>query len=458
MILIGLVAAILTILAAGFGVTLSIFARTKRFNLVECACLSWLLGSGIISLLLWIGGTFCSGLVLQAVVTIACLALAIFGWREKQKAAARFNFPTPKNPVEWVLATIVALEVAILLFVSFKHTLGWDGLLNWEIKARYAFFNGGVIPASYYSSAGRAFSHPEYPLGIPFTELWLYLWMGEPNQFWVKIIFPLFYVACAPLLAILTARLSGKRWLGLLVASLFAFVPSISASPGGIVVGYVDVPLGVFYLTALGYLLCWFKDNARSSLIVFAACAALLPWIKTEGVILFLVLVLLGVSLRVIKHRTTQFLVSILPGVIVLFAWRVYLKLIHVWPHSDFSPPGLSLLRHNLGRLLDIAGILLAELSETAHWSIFWLLAGVAVVYLLASRKLEKIAVAFAVLLPIVLYSLIYLFSTWPSYTAHMTSSLPRLLLHVTPAAWLAIGLALSSPKAQSETPEPKLG
>jgi len=74
MILVGLGAAILTIFAAGFGVTLSIFARTNRFNLVECACLSWLLGSGIISLLLWIGGTFCSGLVLQAVVTIACLA------------------------------------------------------------------------------------------------------------------------------------------------------------------------------------------------------------------------------------------------------------------------------------------------------------------------------------------------------------------------------------------------
>jgi len=458
MILIGLVTAVLTILAAGFGVTLSIFARTKRFNLVECACLSWLLGSGIVSLLLWLGGMFCSGLVLQAVVTSACLALAIFGWREKQKSAARFNCPTPKNPIEWVLATIVALEVAILFFVSFKHTLGWDGLLNWEIKARYAFLNGGVIPASYYSSAGRAFSHPEYPLGIPFTELWSYLWMAEPNQFWVKIIFPLFYVACAPLLAILTARLSGKRWLGLLVASLFAFVPSISASPGGIVVGYVDVPLSVFYLTALGYLLCWFKDNARSSLIVFAACAALLPWIKTEGVILFLVLVLLGVSLGVIKHRMTQFLVSILPGVIVLLAWRVYLKLVHLWPHSDFSPPGLSLLRHNLGRLRDITGILLAELSETTHWSIFWLLAAVALVYLLASRKLEKIAVALAVLLPVVLYSLIYLFSTWPSYTAHMTSSLSRLLLHVTPAAWLAIGLAVSSPRTQPETVEPNLG
>src|SRR5205823_5724960 len=97
MILLGIFAAILTIFAAGLGVTVSIFARTGRINLVECCCLSWLLGSGIVSLLLWLCGTSCSGLTLQAVVTVACLALAIFGWRAKRHAAAQFTFPTPTN-------------------------------------------------------------------------------------------------------------------------------------------------------------------------------------------------------------------------------------------------------------------------------------------------------------------------------------------------------------------------
>src|SRR4029077_1900082 len=261
MILPGLFAALFLIFAAGLGITLSIFARGGRLNLVERVCLAWLLGVGAVSLLLWICGTFCSGLVLQALVTIACLVLAIFCWQAKRHANARFALTKPANLAEWIFGIIVLVEIAVLLFASFKHTLGWDGLLNWEIKARYAFLNGGTIPLSYYSSAGRVFSHPDYPLGIPFTELWLYLWMGEPNQFWVKIIFPLFYVACAPLLALLVSRLSGKRWLGLLVAALLAFVPAISAIPGGILVGYVDVPLSVFYLAALGYLLCWFKTG-----------------------------------------------------------------------------------------------------------------------------------------------------------------------------------------------------
>lgn len=451
MIVLGLFAGLFTIFVGGLGVTMSIFARAGRINLIEGTCLGWLFGTGIVSLLLWICGMFCSGIVLQSVVTIACLALGTFGWRAKRNAHARFTLPRPANATEWILGSIVLIEIAILLFVSFKHTLGWDGLLNWEIKARYAFLNGGVIPTSYFSSAGRAFSHPEYPLGIPLTELWLYLWMGEPHQFWVKIIFPLFYAACAPLLALLVSRLSGERWVGLLVAALLPFVPSIAASPGGIVVGYVDVPLSVFYLAALGYLLLWFRTNDPRSLVIFTACSASLPWIKSEGFILWAVLALLGFCLSAAKRRVSQLLISIAPGLLVTVGWRIYLKLVHAWPSSDFARPSFSLLRDNAGRFHDILGILLTELSEPSHWSIFWLIAAVAVGYLVASRKLEKLALAGAVVLPVVFYALIYVFSAWPSYSAHMTSSVPRLLLHVMPAAWLAIGLALSHAKPQTE-------
>ncbi len=449
MILLGLFAGLFTIFVAGFGVTMSIFARSGRINLIECGCLGWLFGSGIVSLLLWIGGMFFSGFVLQAVVTIACLALGILGWLAKRNSNAHFNLPKPANIAEWTLGSIVLVEVAVLLFVSFKHTLGWDGLLNWEVKARYAFLNGGVIPASYYSSAGRAFSHPEYPLGIPYTELWLYLWMGEAHQFWVKIIFPLFYAACAPLLALLVSRLSGQRWLGLLIAALLPFVPSISASPGGIVVGYVDVPLSVLYLAAIGYLLLWFKRN--DPLIVFAASSALLPWIKSEGFILWAVLVFLGLGLSIAKRRVPQLLISIAPGLLLIAGWRLYLKLVHIWPHSDFARPSVSLFRENAARLYDIFGILFVELSEVSHWSMFWLVAVVAIVYLISSRKLEKFVLVGAVVFPVILYALTYIFSTWPSYTAHVTSSAPRLLLHVMPAGWLAIGLALRQSKAQIE-------
>ncbi len=320
MIVVGLFAGLVIIFLAGVGVSLSILARSDRINPVECACLGWLFGCGIVSLLLWICGMFCSGLVLQMIVAVCCLVLAAFGWRRKRIANSRFDLPKPANAIEWILGSIVVLEIAILIFVSFKHTLGWDGLLNWEIKARYAFFNGGSIPATYYSSAGRVFSHPEYPLTVPFTELWLYLWMGESNQFWVKIIFPLFYAACAPLLALLVSRLSGKRWAGLLIAALLPFVPSVVTNPGSVVVGYVDIPLSTYYLAAVGYLLLWFRTGDLRFMIVFGAASAFLPWTKTEGIILWAVVVFIGFVFSLAKQRLRQFLVSIVPGTILILA------------------------------------------------------------------------------------------------------------------------------------------
>ena len=137
--------------------------------------------------------------------------------------------------------------------------------------------------------------------------------MGEPNQFWVKIIFPLFYAAGAPLLALFVTRLSGNRWIGLLIAALLPFVPSISASPGGIVVGYVDVPLSMIYLAALGYLFLWFKMGDSRFIIVFAACSALLPWTKSEGIILWFILILFGFILSSIGRRLAPFASRLFP-------------------------------------------------------------------------------------------------------------------------------------------------
>lgn len=451
----GLFAAYLTLFAAGLGVVV-LLVRTSTINMIECAALSWLFGAGVVSLLLCLGGIAFSGWALQLLVTLACVALGFAGWRIKKTNAIRFSLPRPNNRLEWILATLLLVELLTIFFVSLKHTLGWDGLFNWEIKARYAFLNSGTLPQSYYSSSGRAFSHPEYPLAIPFTELWLYLWMGAPHQFWIKTIFPLFYISGALLLALFVARLTGKRWLGLLIALLMPFVPFVTASPGGVTVGYADIPLAVFYVAALGYLLLSSESNSRQTLVLYGATLTFVPWVKSEGVILWSVLALLGLIVGFVRHRLRPFVIAILPGLLLIVSWRVYLKAIHAVMPSDFARPTFDLLTNNLNRLGPIFRITFAEISEPTHWSIFWLLAVVAIIYLVAARKFSRFVLAVGLLAPVLLYLCTYLFSAWPSYTSHITSSLPRLFLQVMPAAWLAIGLAFSQSKAERK--EPPLG
>ena len=451
---VGLLGGFFTLFAAGFGITMLAMRTSPRTNIIECACLSWLLGTGVVSLLIWLGGLVVSGLVLQCLLAAACLFLGIAGWRIKQTKRIQISLPRPKSRVEWILAILLVLQLITIFFVSLKHTLGWDGLLNWEIKARYAFLNSGTLPHSYYSNPARAFSHPEYPLAIPFTELWLYLWMGAPHQFWIKTIFPLFYIAGALLLVLFVARLTGQRWLGLLIALLVPFVPFVLTSPGGVTVGYVDIPLSVFYLAALGYLLISVQSTNRESWIIFAALLTLLPWIKSEGVILWALLALLSLIVALYQGRWRPALLSILPGLLLMVAWRVYLHLMQCVLPSDFAHPTLQLLGANIGRLETIFRIALLELTDTGLWSVFWLLVLVAIIYLAVTRSFSKLLLIIGVLGPVLLYLLTYIFSAWPSYTAHITSSLPRLLLQVMPAGWLAIGLAIASPK---ETGTPAL-
>ena len=169
-------------------------------------------------------------------------------------------------------------------------------------------------------------------------------------------------------------------------------------------------------------------------------------------------LALIGLAVGLYQRRIQLAILSILPGLLLIIGWRSYLRIVHCVLPSDFSQPTLDLLRHNLNRLGTISGKAFAEVTDTSGWSIFWLLTLIAIIYLFASRRLSRLVLVIGVLGPVLLYLLTYIFSAWPSYTAHVTSSFPRLLLHVMPAAWLAIGLALSSPKTQPEKLEPTLG
>jgi len=165
--------------------------------------------------------------------------------------------------------------------------------------------------------------------------------------------------------------------------------------------------------------------------------------------ILWALLAVMGLIVGFRQHRIRAFLIAALPGLLLIISWRIYLAAMHAVLPSDFAQPTIGLLRGNLNRVITIDRIAFEEVTDTGLWSILWLLVGVAMIYLLAARKLSRLLLAIGVVGPAVLYSLTYVFSTWQSYTAHVTSSFPRLLLHVMPAAWLAIGLALSPSKTE---------
>ncbi|MDQ6656165.1 MAG: hypothetical protein M3Y80_10165 [Verrucomicrobiota bacterium] len=450
MIIFGLLASILTIGAAGTGVSLLAFSRRERVSALELSVLSWLFGTGAISLLLWICGMILSGAALQGCVTVIALGLAGIGcWRLRGRSMV-IDLPAPRTPWEWLLCAILAVEIGIVFYASFSSTLGWDGLLNWELKARYALYNGGVIPSAYYSDDSRAFTHPAYPLWIPFTELWLYLWIGEAHQFWAKLIFPLIYAAGIVFLAAAAARLTGERWIGLSAAALMLFVPALTNMPGGVASGYVDVPVAILYLGSIAYLLRSAEGNNKSDVRIYALCLALLPWAKREGSVLWLVAALCGLLVLWRQRRTSRVWPSalwLLPGPLVMVTWRIFTAVHGVKPSPEFLPMNFATLSDNVGRIGPISRLLVGEMIETYRWSLFWPLLALSFVWLLFSaRDIRLLVLAIAIVGPLSMYAGTYVFSGWVDWKMHIGASLSRLLLHVVPVGWLVIALALRPP------------
>src|SRR5258708_2504675 len=88
---------------------------------------------------------------------------------------------------------VIVLQFALLTAAAMRAPLGWDGLFNQEFKARLAFEHQpqGQLPLAYFSDTSRAWSHPTYPLLVPFAEFWIYSWLGRIDQQMVKVLFPL---------------------------------------------------------------------------------------------------------------------------------------------------------------------------------------------------------------------------------------------------------------------------
>jgi hypothetical protein len=443
--LLATVAALLILVGGGFGLLVLCMRNARQIALAELIALSWLLGGVIVSLGLWLLGIFLRGISLQAAVTIISLGLALTGVAQWRSRKLFVRGPWPLSWIDIALSILLCLEIALVFVLTFKHTLGWDGLVIWELKARYAYLNGGALPLGYFSDASRVFSHPEYPLFLPMLETWIYFWIGEPNHYWVKLIFPIFYTVGLLLLAQAGARLSGKRWIGLVAANLFLFIPFLTRFAGGVVQGYADVPLSIVYLGAFYFLLVFARDNSAGGVAIFVMLATVLPWIKREGMILWLVLAVCGVFVIWRRRGALAAAVPLLPGIAMIASWQIYLHAMHARPAQDFVPVTFSAFAANFHHAGAIAPSLCYALTATGQWNLLWFASVIAFgCLLLRTRTRETWLIVVCAVSPIILYSCTYFFSAWADYQHHINSSLPRLLMHVAPLSILAIALAFA--------------
>lgn len=428
---------------------------------VELLCLTVLYGLGAMTLLSFAVGVL-TDLDTRAPVTVTCALIGAVGvWRRRELLRSSV-LAAPLGVGALATALAIGATSAVVWWFARNQWLGWDGTLIWEFKAQLAFDNGGRIPPEYYRDPTRLWSHPSYPPFMPLTEVWVYGWWRGPHQQHLKALFPLFFVAAAGMLHAGCARLGGaRRWVAVLAPLLLLAVPMVVFGEGGASSGYVDFPLAACFLAAVVHTIHYARTGSAQSLRFAGTLAALLPWVKQEGLVLFgtvaLMLLVASIARRSSPAQWGSVRLAALwavgPGVLVLATWRLYLRHIDAELYDEYLPFTLGTLRTNADRTSTIAGSLWDEVQRWDRWSLLWPMMLLAtVLWVMRTKGVARVLLPAMVVLPIALDSFVYYFSGWDPVSRHIDASLPRLLLQVAPVAVLTI--AITAPRFD-RTPDP---
>jgi len=111
----------------------------------------------------------------------------------------------------------------------------------------------------------------------------------------------------------------------------------------------------------------------------------------------------------------------------------------------DFLPFTPSVFLAHADRLPHIVALFLLQMLDFANWGLLWLL--LAVLLALGARRLSPAGRGLLLLLlgQLCIYILSFVFSDWQPYTAHVQTSLDRLLLQAVPPALLLLVTAINT-------------
>lgn len=437
------VSAMLSVIVAGCcGVWLSA-PRNRTFILPEFLGLTFLIGAGIVTLTWFILGLFAPS-VTHLLVGAFFAGVAAICIVMRRHRGLSIEWPKTKKPAEMLLTIIVGMQIFTIIILTVHYTtLGWDGLFNWEFKARISCLSDGTLPPR---GEAPAWSHPRYPPFIPLMENWLYSWLGRCDQSAAKYIFPAFYIAAVVLLYTGMVRLNAGGATKFIPPLLLFFVPLAVAGDGSASSGYADFPLAVVYLASVIYLVEYLRLGSSASVALLGAVGALLPWIKQEGIILLACIVVMLIIKSIRERRFSPPLIAGTPGALIFIGWEALSNKAGISSSSEFLPVTPDTLRLNFPRLLELIPWLLRELVHVTDWGLVWPAVIASAAYLMSIRgSTADRGLVVAVSLPIIAYLGLFVFSAWSPFMDHVASAFPRLMLQTVPVSLLLIGGALSS-------------
>lgn len=185
----------------------------------------------------------------------------------------------PANPLENFLRFIIFVVVIFIFFRAFiiEREL-WDSWAVWAFKGKIYSFHQR-IPLEQFPHLSKVWGNWDYPHHVPLMEAWVSLWLGRWHENWIRLVFPLFWIASGAGVYFFLLRYVSRTTA---LMGLFCFVTLGKLQQ--MVIGSIAEPVVLFYyLASLAMLVRWREDNTDSFLILSAVMAGLACWTKNEG-------------------------------------------------------------------------------------------------------------------------------------------------------------------------------
>ena len=365
--------------------------------------LSFLLGTGVVSLVLLLLPTWS-----LPVVTGVLLVLAAFlAWR----CRPRFGPSQGLSPIDLVPLGLVAAHAGA---ATLGPVVEWDFWAIWGLKGR-VFFEHGGIDWTFLEEPLNAYSHPDYPLLVPLQNTFVALHGGVWNDRWLGILTTAFGLALILIARDFLGRTLSRHW----AAAGTIAIASAALSPW---IGLAEAPMIAYGSAGLLFL--------RSGAIpAGATLLGLAAFTKNEG----LALIVAAAAALVLVGRRREVL-RLWPAALIAAPWLV-LRLMHALPTDLAQGPVAQ--RVTVSRVGEVA----AELSRVLPlqpW--LWLAMAAAFALFVREWRREGFLLA-AVAVQLGFYVAAYIV-TPQDVPWHVRSSWQRILQHgAVPLAFAALAI-----------------
>jgi len=408
----------------------------KKNNLFLNLSYSWVIGNSVLNILLFLlffADIFAyinlNNFIIIFIFNFLFLIFLLFKRRILKIKKENFFY----------LLLIIIFFMPLIINSLTSYLLSWDALGIWFLKGKVIYYGKDHF-FSFLKSDSFLYSNQSYPIGIPLILGSLYKILNHVNDQASQIIFLNFYLSLIFLFfGLMIYFFSNKiKKLILLLIILIIFLPSnfIIYSHNG----YIDLPLGFGFATALAFLFFYLEEKnieykSKFLTLIFLNINLILN-LKNEA-LPYAIFVFIAIFFSCLKS-TKYFLVNLIRNLIFItpfLIWNYYVKINRI----PFFLEGNYIIRQDFfPRFKTIINFFLLEIFNTSKYGLGLIFSFIILIFFgsifIFKKRFNKTIIYLSVIIffQILSYVYVYLITPLPFFT-YLNNSIERIFLQFIP-------------------------